>query len=456
MLSFFQGNLSRTSQRYLSYYQGKGDKKTVVKIFNNCVTTQLIIAVALCGILLLCTPLVFRFLLNIDPSRLDTAKIVYLLAVGMLFFNLLSTPYLAALISRENIVYSSIIQIFDAFLKIPIAISLIYISGDKLTWYSIMTFSVCVLNTLCYYAYCRLKYYECKEFSFKSFDFAIFKDMFSFMGWNIYGTLCVTGRTQGIALLLNNFFTVAINSAYGIANQLMSQLSFISNALTIAMNPRIIKSEGAGDRQKMLRLTEISCKFSFLLLSIIIIPAVLHMDTILEIWLKNVPDYTSMFCKFILISALADQLTVNLAAANHAVGNVKQFNLRLYTIKIITLPVAYVLLKLHMPVYYVMIDYLVFEIICATARVVFIHQTIGLSIRGYLKNVLVSVVPSLLANIAVCLVVFRYFGGWWCLLTFVVSALITVVATILFGLKEDEKVILKSLVSEIRRKAVSK
>ena len=103
-----------------------------------------------------------------------------------------------------------------------------------------------------------------------------------------------------------------------------------------------------------------------------------------------------------------------------------------------------------------MIDYLVFEIICATARVVFIHQTIGLSIRGYLKNVLVSVVPSLLANIAVCLVVFRYFGGWWCLLTFVVSALITVVATILFGLKEDEKVILKSLVSEIRRKAVSK
>ena len=70
------------------------------------------------------------------------------------------------------------------------------------------------------------------------------------MGWNVYGTCCIVGRGQGVAILLNNFYSAAINAAYGIGNQVAGQLNFLSNALTTAINPQIIKAEGAGDRQK--------------------------------------------------------------------------------------------------------------------------------------------------------------------------------------------------------------
>lgn len=445
MLSFIQGNLAKTSQRFLAFYQGKGDKATVVKVFNNCVCTQLIVAVALCGMLLALTPVVFRWLLNIAPDRLQSAHTVYYLTVGMLFFNLLSTPYLAALITRENIVYSSIVQIVDALLKLPIAISLIYISDNKLEWYSLMMAGITVFNLLCYYGYCRISYEECKGFSFRSFDGKMFKEMFSFMGWNVYGTACWTARTQGIALMLNNFFTVAINSAYGIANQVMGQISFVSNSLTNAINPRIIKAEGAGDRPRMLHLTEISCKYSFLLLSIIVIPAVLHMDTILGIWLKEVPEFTSMFCSWILVSALVDQLTVNLNAANHAVGNVKEFNLKLYSIKLLTLPVAWLILKMGWPLVWVMVDYLAFEAVCAAARLVFIHDTTGLSYRSYFRTVLLPVLPVLAVNTAACWLVSRHLSGWWFVVTFAVSAGVTIGMTLLTASKGSEKEVLISI-----------
>ena len=75
--------------------------------------------------------------------------------------------------------------------------------------------------------------------------------------------------------------------AYGIGNQVAGSVEFLSNALTTAINPQIIKAEGAGDRQKMFRLAEISCKFSFLLMSMISVPAFIFMDKLLAIWLRK-------------------------------------------------------------------------------------------------------------------------------------------------------------------------
>ena len=162
---------------------------------------------------------------------------------------------------------------------------------------------------------------------YKRQEYSLFKEMFSFMGWNVYGTCCIVGRGQGVAILLNNFYSAAINAAYGIGNQVAGQLNFLSNALTTAINPQIIKAEGAGDRQKMFRLAEISCKFSFLLMSMISVPAFIFMDKLLAIWLREVPDYTTMFCRMFLLAIQIDLLTMNMAVANQAVGNVKVYSI---------------------------------------------------------------------------------------------------------------------------------
>ena len=64
-------------------------------------------------------------------------------------------------------------------------------------------------------------------------------------------------KSQGIAMLLNTFYGVTINAAYGIANQVNSQLSFFSSTIVTATRPQIVKSEGMGNRQRMLQISTI-------------------------------------------------------------------------------------------------------------------------------------------------------------------------------------------------------
>lgn len=136
MLSFIQINLANTTIRYLSYHHGKNDMPMVIKIFNNSLCIQLFFGLVICVLLVCATDFVFANMLNISMERLSVAKVVYYLMIGSLFFNLVSTPYFASLISHENLVYSSMVQIVDSILKVPIVVSLIYVTFDKLIWYS--------------------------------------------------------------------------------------------------------------------------------------------------------------------------------------------------------------------------------------------------------------------------------------------------------------------------------
>lgn len=106
-----------------------------------------------------------------------------------------------------------------------------------------------------------------------------------------------------------------INAAYGIALQVNGAVSFISQSLLNAMNPQIVKAEGAGNRQRVLRLSEIASKFGFLLLALLVIPLVMEMAQVLKLWLNEYPPGTVYLCQLILLTALVDQLTIGLASA---------------------------------------------------------------------------------------------------------------------------------------------
>ena len=452
MLSFIQVTISTTTQRFLSYYQAKNDETNQIKYFNSSVLVQLFLALFLITILLLVKDVLFDHILNIPSERIFSAKFVYDCMLVSLFFNMISSSYYAALIAHENILYSTLVQLLDAILKLPVAILLYYISSDKLEFFAMGMCVIYVINFLFYYLYCRRKYEECKHFSFSSFDYKLSKEMLAFMGWNVYGTGCIMTRTQGTAILLNNFFGTTINAAFGISNQVSGQLSFLSNALTTAMNPQIIKAEGAGDRNRMFRLSEMSCKFSFLLMSIVSIPAIIYMPTILSLWLKDVPCYASMFCVFMVLANQIDLLTLNLNTANQAIGNVKLYNLCVNTIKVLTLPVIGIILSNGMSPMKVMIVYVTFETLCAMSRLLFLRISINLSVMQYMKNVLITLIPPIFINTLICYFLSRFFTGWLFLITCCASVLTTCIVSYFFSLKKDEYDIMKALFSRVKSK----
>lgn len=410
LFSFINSTLAQTTQRYLSFYQGKHDFQMCRIVFNNSVLTQFFLALILCVVLLALTNPIFNHLLNIEKSRLSAAHTIYYFMIVSLFFNLMTTPYFAALIAHENIVYSSIVQILDSVLKLPVAFSLMWVFFDKLEWYGLCNFVIVLLNFFLYFFYARKYYIECQSFSIKSFERRIFKEMFSFLGWTLYGTACVVGRSRGLAIIVNRFFSAAINGAMGIGSQISNQLSFLSSSLTTALRPQIIKAEGAGEREKMIHLTEMCCKFSLLLLLMISIPFVVEMDNVMNVWLYIVPPYSIFFARAWVISQVVDQMTVGLTIANAAVGNVKNYNVVTNTVKILALPVIYVFLKFDYPIETTMYIYIMFEFICSLIRLIYMKHNLNLSILSYMKNVILPVFIPLLITLSVCLTYKKIFS----------------------------------------------
>lgn len=197
------------------------------------------------------------------------------------------------------------------------------------------------------------------------------------------GALTYNVRTQGIAVIFNIFFNTIINSAFGIAQQIFAQASFLSQALLRAFNPQIVASEGMGNRQRMLRLSMKACKFSFLLVTIIAVPCIFEMPAILRFWLENVPDYTVSFCSLILVALLFNQLTVGLQPAVQAVGKVKYYQIIISSIYLFNLPIAYVLLKAKFPINSVMICFALIEFLATIFRIVYIKKIANMSVRVF-------------------------------------------------------------------------
>src|SRR5690606_32743104 len=167
------------------------------------------------------------------------------------------------------------------------------------------------------------KYEESKLSISEYYSPKIIKELASFASWNLFGTLCSLGRNQGVAIILNLFYSTLVNAAYGIANQINAQMMFFSQTMMSAVRPQIMKSEGANDRARMIRLSLSANRLAFYLFSFFAIPLYIKMPVLLDLWLKDVPHYAVEFCRAIVLLTMANQINMGLMTAVQAIGNIK-------------------------------------------------------------------------------------------------------------------------------------
>lgn len=447
MLSFIQVTISTTTQRFLSYYQAKNDETNQIKYFNSSVLVQLFLALFLITILLLVKDVLFDHILNIPSERIFSAKFVYDCMLVSLFFNMISSSYYAALIAHENILYSTLVQLLDAILKLPVAILLYYISSDKLEFFAMGMCVIYVINFLFYYLYCVVKYNECRHFSLTGcFQRNAMKDLLLFMGWTIYGTGCIVLRNQGFAIVLNRFLGAIANSAYGIALQISGQMNFLSSAIMIAIRPQIVRLSSIGSKDKMMRMAEISSKLSFMLLCVISIPTIFKMDVLLGLWLKEVPEYTVLFCRLILIDLLLDALTIGLVEANRANGNIRNFTIVTYSVRLLAIPMAYMLLEYNSKdVVAPFLSLLLFIFLGAISRFYFFRKESYFSVHSFIKKVFIKELPALIVTILFAYLIQDI--NW--VVFFILTMFVFTVSFYYTGLCIDEKSIIKALFAKM-------
>lgn len=453
MLAFITNALTSTTQRYLSYNQGNHDGYVLKTIFNNCLYLHLLVGLLLVIVLLSLTPFLFNGFLNIPAERICTARQVYYIVVSIVFLGFINAPFRASLFAHENIIYLSIIDLFDGVFKFAIAVFIGFIHGDKLLIYAFLLLGIQVFNLLALTIYCYFKFEECSLPTTKNLNFKFFIELISFTGWTIYSTACIVFRQQGLAILLNLFRGPIINAAYGIGFQVSGCVGYVSQSLMNAMNPQIMQAEGQGNRSRMLNLSMSLSKYTTILISIIGIPLIVEMPSILQWWLGSVPEYTVLFCRMTLLAAIVDTFTSGMWSVNYAIGDIKRFSLWVFTPKLLTIPFGYLLLYFSCPLIYIALLYILFEIISMLIRIPVTKRRVSIDTRLFVKEflkplLLPILISSLFSILFSCLVSFT--------LSFMLNIIISVIVySILYyslSITKEEK----NLLNEIKEKVIKK
>jgi O-antigen/teichoic acid export membrane protein len=413
MLTFLNSAMAAATQRFMSFSQGAQDFGKQRSIFNVSIVLHLIIAIVVVIILEVVGYYLFEGVFKIPSDRIDSAKMVFQFMVASTAFTIISVPYDAVINAHENMLLYSVLGVLESILKLVIAIYLLRSPFDRLITYGFLMATLSVLLLIIRRVYCHRSYRECRISLSKYFSKPIFKELTSFASWSLLGASSSMISNYGQGIVMNTFFGPIVNTAQGVANQVSGQLGVFAVTMQKALNPVIDKSEGAGDRSLMLRASLMGSKVSFFLLMLFYVPVLVEMPYIFNLWLKQVPEYTIIFCRLLLIRNLVDQLFITLGASIAAVGNIRQFQIYNSILNFMPLLLGYILFLFGFPPYTLYIIFILYAICSAVMLLYFAKVNCGLSVSDYLKNVvlrclivllltsLISVCPSLILDMGV-------------------------------------------------------
>ena len=288
--------------------------------------------------------------------------------------------------------------ILDASSKLLIAFFINTCNSDKLIAYGFLLFVTTILLFLVYHIYCKRKFGEYNPSLF--YDKSTFKGMLSYSGWSLWGSMAYVLKDQGVNMALNIFFGPVVNAARGITYQVNTALNSFTQNFTIAMNPQIVKSYACNDYNRMFLLFFTGAKFSFFLLLLFSIPIILETEYILAIWLGQIPEYTILFIRLIVINSLIESFTYVIGATVQATGNIKLYQVMVGGLLLLNLPISYLFLKLGCPPYSTFLVAILLSIISIFIRIIILNFLIKVSISHFFINVLgVSMLVGILSCI---------------------------------------------------------
>ena len=386
MFSFFNTTMASASQRFFSFALGLNDQQKLKDTFATNWIIYLIIAV-LALILLETLGLWFvKTKLTLPPDRLQAALWVYHFSVFAFICSILTTPYTALIIANEDMSVYAYVSVVEAIIKLVIVYILLVSSCDKLQLYGVLFFIATLITSIIYITISKRKYRECK-FSFM-WNKYIFKEVFSFTGWSIFGSITVVLRNHAVTILLNQICNPIVVAARSVAMQVTNHVNVFSTNFNTGLYPPIVKSYAARDKKQMLSLVFGGSKATYILMFIFTLPLVLEMPYILDLWLKNPPEETVMFTRLALIDSLITSVSLPLMTTVRATGKVKVYELTLGSILIISFFVSWIVLYMGAKAYYVMVVAIIATVLMLIARLFLLKRTLEFPIAEYLRKVI--------------------------------------------------------------------
>ena len=343
MFGFLNTSMEGTTSRFITYDLGLNNAENLKHTFNSAFQSHLFIAFI---VVLFAETIGLWFVnnqLDIPQERYFAANLIYQLSILSAVISITQAPYSAVILAHEQMDVYAWFEILNAFLKLFIVWLLQLASYDKLIFYGILSFTVTVLIRSIYRIYCYRHYPE--SHLCLIWNPELLRKMVSFTGWNLYADGSVTIRQQGVNILINRFFGVALNAACSIAAIVQGTVWTCGYYVLAAFRPQITKQYAKKNFVLMQQMMSNSLRFTLLFFLLVSVPAILCMPTLMSLWLGNVPEYAIIIAQILLIDNLFGLINHTFYIGIQSQGDIRKFSLVNGTLKLLCLPCIFLLLS---------------------------------------------------------------------------------------------------------------
>lgn len=440
LMTIVNTSMTIATNRYLAFHVGKGEPEQLHKTF--CITFT--IYSYLCVLFfVLAETIGLWFLnthLNIPTDRMIAANWIYQFTIFSVINSLLADPYNAAIVAHEHMGIYAYVSIFEYSLKLGVVLCLPFISYDKLIAYAAMYLVVRLIVTMIYRVYCIRKFPECR---FRYYhDSAMFREILSYSGWNLFGAGAAAAKGAGVNILLNIFFTASVNAARGIAGQVNGALEMFVSNFTFAVRPQITKYYAQDNLEEMFKLVIRSTKFSWFLLWMVKLPMLIEASMLIKLWLGQLPDYVVSFTRMTILLSAIGAISSPIMTVIHATGRIKFYQFVVGMLQIMIVPICYIVLKWGGNPLSVYVVALLVDLVAIVVRLCIAKKLIpSLPMRRYVREIFwpITIVGICASVIPVCFHVYFTMTLVHAIINCAIAVLSTVVVAYSIGLRYDER-----------------
>lgn len=425
--------------RYITVGLGKGDPERLKTVFG----TSVAIMAGFALLVALLTETIGLWYLNtkmvIPDGRMGAARMVLHSSMLVLAVNLVSIPYTAVINAHEHMDAYAYISILEAVMKLAVAGIVWYAGGDKLAVYAWLLLAVAVINRGAYALYSVRHFEECRG-KYRA-EGALAKEMGAFAGWNFLGSGAYMLNTQGINQLMNIFFGVGMNAARGVADKVEQIVRQFATNIALALNPQLTKSYVGGNKEYSFDLVCKGSKFYFWVLWVLAIPFLTDAESILGLWLDEVPPEAALFTRLTLVCFLFDFTPGTLNILEQAHGHIRTYYLITSGIAALCFPLAWLAFRAGAPGWTGYVIFLAVYVLKAAAMLAVAHRDTGFPVGAYFRKAVLPMVWAVLLSSLVVYPLMRLLPvTWWRFLVIAAAGVLSTGAAIWFwGLTEGEK-----------------
>ena len=387
MTSLITGAMSGAISRFITVALGSGDLSRQRVVFSTSVNVQILLSL----FVVLALEILGVWFLNVEAKipegRMTAANWVLQCGIITTVVGLLSSPYNAAIIAHEHMSVYAYMSIIDVMAKLGICFMVMAYNGDCLILFALLQMIVQMMMQCFYMIYCH-RHFADVSYHIHRFDNSLFKEMTLFSGWSFMNHSAWVFSTQGVNMLINVFFGVAFNAARGIAITVNGAVQGFVGSFSMAFGPQLVKSYAVGDYEYVISLNNRGTKFIWFLMCLLAIPIIIEADTLLYLWLGDVPNYFSLFLRLTMIESLAVQSGALLLRLIQADGRMRTYSVRASLVIGSIFPLTWLWLYLGGPIWGVYIVSSVAFLMINVVRYISIRAMVPFSMRQHIKECL--------------------------------------------------------------------